>query len=65
MLLVRFLSKSYKYIIYKSYFVLAGPSGYSPTSPTYSPTSPSYDEEEDQTEGRKPAKGKGKGSKKK
>jgi len=48
-----------------TYSPSAGPSGYSPTSPTYSPTSPSYDEEEDQSESRKPAKGKGKGSKKK
>jgi len=43
----------------------AGPSGYSPTSPTYSPTSPSYDTEEGEPEDKKKTKGKSKGSKKK
>ena len=43
----------------------AGPSGYSPTSPTYSPTSPSYDTEEGEPDDKKKAKGKSKGSKKK
>ena len=44
----------------------AGPSGYSPTSPTYSPTSPSYDtEEQGEQDGKKKVKGKSKSSKKK
>ena len=52
--------------IYFYNFSGAGPSGYSPTSPTYSPTSPSYDTE-DQTEedDKKKVKPKSKGSKKK
>ena len=44
----------------------AGPSGYSPTSPTYSPTSPSYDtEDQAEQDDKKKVKGKSKSSKKK
>ena len=53
------------YMIYYKFIGGAGPSGYSPTSPTYSPTSPSYDTEEGDHDDKKKSKGKSKSSKKK